>query len=71
MLSEEHQMHATADMGPRPRRRVKTWKIIVLAVVGLALLEPIVMYTLLQRQKAYRESLRTPQALMVTRSSSQ
>jgi hypothetical protein len=61
-------MHAAAEMGPRPRRRPKTWKIVVLSIVGLALLEPVVMYTLLQRQKAYRESLRSPTELVVTKS---
>jgi hypothetical protein len=61
-------MHATAHMGPRPRRRMKTWKIVILAVVGLVLLEPIVMYTLLERQKAYRASLRPPAELLVTKS---
>jgi hypothetical protein len=59
-------MHITAEIGQRPRRRPKTWKIIVLAVVGLALLEPVVMYTLLERQKAYRQSLRTPSEVTVT-----
>jgi hypothetical protein len=61
-------MHATADMGPRPRRRMRTWKIVVLALLGLALLEPVVMYTLLERQKSYREKLRTPTELQVTKS---
>jgi hypothetical protein len=64
-------MHATADLGQRLRRRPKTWKIVVLTVVGLAVLEPVVMYSLLQRQKAYRESLRSPAELLVTKSAGQ
>jgi len=59
-------MHAAADLGARPRRRWKTWKIVVLAILGLILLEPIVMYTVLERQKAYRQSLRSPAEVMTT-----
>jgi hypothetical protein len=61
-------MHATAHIGSQPRRRMKTWKIVVLAAAGLVLLEPILMYTMLERQKAYRESLRPSAELLVTKS---
>jgi len=61
-------MHATADIAPRPRRRMRRWKIVLLAVVGLALLEPVIMYTLLEHQRSARERARTPAELQVTKS---
>jgi hypothetical protein len=52
-------MHA-ASLDRRPRRRMKIWKIVILAILAGALLEPIVMYTHLQKQRAHREASRSP-----------
>jgi hypothetical protein len=49
----------------RPRRRLRIWMIVVICVVGFLIVEPLVMYRKLSRQKEMRSEARTPPVELV------
>jgi hypothetical protein len=56
----------TTTMDRRPRRRVRTWKIVLLVLLAGAVLEPVVMYRILKGERAQRAAARAPLELAVT-----
>ena len=50
-------MHTTAGIGDGTRRRKPIRRIVIVAIVLLALIEPLVMYAALMRERAERRAV--------------
>ncbi len=51
-------MSSAAHIGPRPRRRLRIGKLVILGILLAALVEPIIMYRTLVRQRELRQDAR-------------
>ena len=49
-------MHSTEGLRGGPRRRPRIWRIVIVALIAAAILEPLIMYRTLARQKEMRRA---------------